>query len=135
MTSKEMFIRSYDVDPAVFFLGTDQEVEALEALEAKTAAELQAVLFCRDFIAMEYYTENGARRILHRSTRPGVLFQLSYIDADGVPVMHENYISAPAEKPIQAHIGTKEDLYKHFIDQLYFGDLRLYVITRKGATA
>lgn len=135
MTSKEILFRSYDVDPAIFFLGTDQEVEALEAMEAKTAAELQAVFFCRDFIALEYYTENGARRILHRSTRPGVLFQLSYIDADGVPVMHENYISTPADNPIQSHIGTEKDLYKHFIDQLYFANLRLNVITREGAIA
>lgn len=44
------------------------------------------------FRALELPKPSGCGSlILHKSTRDGVDYQLSYIDASGVPVMHEDY--------------------------------------------
>ena len=79
------------------------------------AEELKAVFFAPDFIAAEHRTESGAREILHRSTRPGVYFQLSYIAADGVPTMHENYIKTEEKQTAPGCIDSESELYNHFI--------------------
>ena len=92
MKEKIISFESLNIDPCYAFICSDEEIEAAERKEAARAEELKAVFFAPDFIAAEHRTESGAREILHRSTRPGVYFQLSYIAADGVPTLHENYI-------------------------------------------
>lgn len=105
------------ISNTVFFLGTEAEQAEAEAKEAARAAELHEIITAPEFIALEYISYNGQRRILHRSTRDGVKYQLSYIDPDGVPAMHENYISLGGNPYTVGHIGSERDLYRHFIHQ------------------
>lgn len=116
--------KKLNIDPCIYFLGSDEEIGKAEALEAARAADLEKILF--DNAMVLYTTAEGQKRYLHRSTRAGVAYQLSYEARDGVPVMHENYIQT-SENHIDAHIGTKEDLIKHYIDQLYVDDLYLEI--------
>ena len=88
---KHITIKSLDINPNIYFFGTDEAIEEAERKEAKQAERIAAIISAPDFIALEYKTETGAKRILHRSTRPGVFWQLSYIAADGIPTMHENF--------------------------------------------
>ena len=104
-----------NISDTVYFLGTEAEQAEAEAKEATRAAELAAIITAPDFIALEYINSYGQRRILHRSTRPGVMWQLSYIDPDGVPAMHENFISTGGDPYEVGHINTESQLYKHFI--------------------
>lgn len=120
------------IDYTVFFLGTDAEQEAAEAKETARAAELEKIIFSGDFIAAEYITERGQRRILHHSTRPGVVWQLSYIDPDGVPAMHENFISAGGDPYKVGSIGSREKLLSHFIHAGNNNPLSLRIITKGG---
>lgn len=116
--------KKLNIDPCIYFLGSDEEIEKAEALEAARAAELEKILLNN---SMVYYTTlQGQKRYLHRSTRKGVAYQLSYEGSDGLPIMHENYIKT-SDDHIDAAIGTKEDLIKHYIDQLYVDDLYLEV--------
>lgn len=112
----------------IFFFGSDEEQAAAEATEAARAAELEKIFFDPAFVAAEYRTPNGARRILHHSTRPGILFQLSYIAADGVPVMHENFIETEKTAHHSA-IDTKKELLNHFILESNETPLFLKVVT------
>ena len=92
MTEQQITLEALNIDPKIYFLGTDEEQEKAEAKETARAAELEKIIFSEGFRAMEYINEYGQRRILHHSTRPGILFQMSYIGPDGVAAMHENYI-------------------------------------------
>lgn len=107
--------KSLDIDPCYAFIFSDEEIEAAERKEAERAAEIERVFFAPGFIAAEYKHESGAREILHRSTRPGVYFQLSYIAADGVPTMHENYIKTEEKQTAPGCIDSESELYNHFI--------------------
>lgn len=110
------------------FHGTDEEIAAAEIIEKRRESEIEKIIFQPGFIAMEYETSTGQSRILHRSTRPGVMFQLSYIDADGVPAMHENYIETSPDHVDEA-IHSKSELIKHFRQYSNRHNLRLEVIT------
>lgn len=112
---KETFIifPALNLDPLLYFFGTDAEIEDAELKEAARADELKEIFFDQNFYAAEWTRQSGAREILHHSTRPGVLFQLSYIAADGVPSMHENYINL-FNGPRAAYIGTASELARHF---------------------
>ena len=112
------------IDYTVFFLGTEAEQEAGETKEAERAADLEKIIFSADFIALEYTTRQGQRRILHHSTRNGIQFQLSFIDPDGVPAMHESYKAADNEK-----------LLRHFVLAGNEHDLHLRIITKGGTAA
>ena len=103
------------ISNTVFFKGTEAEQAEAEAKEATRAAELAAIITAPDFIALEYINSYGQRRILHRSTRAGVMWQLSYIDPDGVPAMHENYVDIGGDPYEVGHINTESQLYIHFI--------------------
>ena len=104
-----------NISNTVYFLGTEAEQEEAEAKETARAAELAQIITAPDFIALEYFNSYGQRRILHHSTRRGVMWQLSYIDPDGVPAMHENYISTGGDPYEVGHINTESQLYRHFI--------------------
>ncbi len=88
---KNLTLKSLDINPNIYFFGTNEVIEQAERKEEEQAAAVSVIISAPDFIALEYKTETGAKRILHRSTRPGVFWQLSYIAADGIPTMHENF--------------------------------------------
>lgn len=118
-----------NIDFKVYFKGTEAEQEAAEAKEAARAAELEKIIFSPGFIAAEYINSYGQRRILHHSTRPGVVFQMSYIDPDGVPAMHENYISAGGDPYEVGSIESREKLLRHYINAGNTTPLRLRILT------
>lgn len=120
---------SLDIPNDLFFTGTDSEIEEAEAKEAERANAIREIIFSPDFIAAEYTTEKGAREILHHSTRPGVLFQLSYIASDGIPTMHENYVSLGADPYSVGSVESANDLLKHFVDHGIDRPLVLRVLT------
>lgn len=105
------------IDPAVYFRGTDEEIERSQIKEETAAEALKAIIYAPGFSALEIRKERPtgtAREILHHSTRHGVLFQLSYIDPDGVPAMHENYIQA-APDAVNEAIHDERDLLRHIV--------------------
>lgn len=127
MKEKEITFKSLNIDPCYAFIFSDEEIEAAERKEEERAAELERVFFAPGFIAAEYRHESGAREILHRSTRNGVYFQLSFIAADGVPTMHENYIKVDHPHPVNQAIEQKAELLRHFVR--LDADITLKVLT------
>ena len=116
------------ISNTVFFRGTDDEIREAEKKEQARAEELEKIFFSADFIACEYRNYYGQRRILHHSTRDGVLFQLSYIDSDGVPAMHENFMGEGDPYKV-GHIGSKAELLRHYINAGNNSELTLTIIT------
>ena len=116
------------ISNTVFFKGTEAEQAEAEAKETARAAELAAIITAPDFIALEYINSYGQRRILHRSTRRGVMWQLSYIDPDGVPAMHENYMGEGNPYEV-GHIGSKAELIRHYIHAGNNSEMKLTVLT------
>ena len=114
---KKYHFEPLGIDPALYFRGTDEEIDRAQDKEETAAEALKAIIYAPDFSALEIlkeYPRGTAREILHHSTRPGVLFQLSYIDPDGVPAMHENFIqTAPDAVPESIH--GERDLLAHFV--------------------
>lgn len=135
MREKYISFPPLNISNTVFFHGTEEEQQEAERKEAERAAELEKVLFSADFIAAEYINYYKQRRILHRSTREGVRFQLSYIDPDGVPAMHENYISEGADPEEVGAIHTKKQLLRHFIHAGNDEELTLRILTREKEAA
>lgn len=128
MKESTITFKNLNIDPALYFTGTNEEIEAAERKEAERATELEAVITSPLFIAAEYTHASGAREILHHSTRRGILYQLSYIAADNVPTMHENYIRT-GEPADHSHIGTAADLYRHFINYNIDEDITIRLLT------
>lgn len=118
------------ISNTVYFRGTLEEIQEAERKEASRADEIEKIITAPDFIALEYISYNGQRRILHKSTRPGVKYQLSYIDPDGIPAMHENYISLGGDPYTVGHIGSERELYRHFIHASNTEPLQLTILTR-----
>ncbi len=129
MKENTITFNSLNISPDLFFLGSDEEIEAAERKEAERAAEIERVFFAPGFIAAEYKRSSGAREILHRSTRPGVYFQLSYIAADEVPTMHENYIKLDDPNPVKQAIDSKSDLLRHFVNYNIDEKITLRILT------
>lgn len=129
MKQTRISFESLNINPTIYFLGTDEEIEAAERKEAARAAELEKVIFSSDFLALELRRENGAREILHHSTRKGVFLQLSYIAADGVPTMHENFIKTDQPTTDGASVESKEKLLLHFINATLRTDRTFELLT------
>ena len=114
---KQYHFEPLRIDPALYFRGTDAEIESAQIKEETAEEAIKAIIYAPGFKALEirkHYPSGTAREILHHSTRHGVLFQLSYIDPDGVPAMHENYIqTAPDAVPEAIH--DERDLLRHII--------------------
>ena len=106
-------LKALNINPNIYFFGTDAAIEEAERKEAKQAATVAAIISAPDFVALEYKTESGAKRILHRSTRPGVFWQLSYIAADGIPTMHENFNNTDESTRNAEPI---HELLRHFVN-------------------
>lgn len=123
-------LQPLNIDYTIFFLGTEAEQAEAEATEAARLEEIKSIITAPGFTACEYFNEYGQRRILHPSTRPGVVYQLSYIDADGVPAMHENFINDGTGNPENVgSINSAGDLYRHFLLQSNSRALRLHILT------
>jgi hypothetical protein len=118
MTDKYIIYESLNIDYNLFFTATDEEIQKAEAREEARAEELKNIFFAPDFCAAEYTEGNGSRHILHHSTRPGVLYQLSYIAPDGIPTSHENIKQ-----------DNIKELLKHFIFYNSRHALKLHIIT------
>ena len=125
----KILFQSLDIDPTIYFTGSNKEIEEAEKKEARQAARIEKIISRPDFQQLTYTTAAGAIRSLHRSTRPGVMFQLSYIDPDGVPAMHENYISEGADPEKVGQIHTKKELIKHFVNQTFRKSITCELIT------
>lgn len=125
---KTIKLKSMDIDPAIYFTGSDKEIEEAEKAEARQAAKLERIIFSDCFQQLTYTNHAGAIRSLHRSTRPGVMFQLSYIDPDGVPAMHENFIQTRTIYGV-GKIQSKRDLIKHFVNQTLKKSLQCELVT------
>lgn len=125
----KILFQSLDIDPVIYFTGSDEEIAEAEKKEARQAARIEKIISRPDFQQLTYTTAAGAIRSLHRSTRQGVKYQLSYIDPDGIPAMHENYISTGADPETVGAIHTGKDLVKHFINQTFKKPLQLELIT------
>lgn len=132
MTTKTL--EALNISAVVMFTGTDEEIKAAEAKENARAQEVEQIIFSGDFKALEYFNYNNQRRILHRSTRPGVMFQLSYIDSDGVPAMHENFIKS-SENHVNECIEDKSKLLRHFINASNSDNITLNIYSKEDLTA
>jgi hypothetical protein len=126
---KQYIFKSLNISAKTMFFGTDEEIEQAEQQEQQRKDEIAKLIFNKNFYAIEYFTEYNQRRILHKSTRKGIAYQLSYIDNDGVAAMHENYIETSAEHE-NAHIGDKNELLTHYLHQSNNNDLILNVYER-----
>ena len=126
---KQYTFKALNISAHTMFFGTNEEIEQAEKLENDRMQEIEKLIFSKNFYAIEYFTEYNQRRILHKSTRQGIAYQLSYIDSDNIPAMHENYIELSAIHE-NAHIGSKEDLLKHYLHQSNNNDLILNVYER-----
>ncbi len=130
MKDKYIIFEPLKIDFNLYFLGTEEEQEEADAKQATRAAELERVLFAPDFIAAEYINSWSQRRILHKSTRPGIMYQLSFIDPDGVPAMHENYISDGTGNPDEVgKIHDRAELIRHFINNNNENPLTLHILS------
>lgn len=121
MKQREIILKSLEIDCNLYFFGTDEEINAAEQKEAERAAELEKIIFSANFRALEYCTTYGSRIILHHSTRPGVDFQLSYIAADGIPTMHENYYTNDTR--------SKKELLRHYVNATIDEDITARLLT------
>lgn len=130
MKEKYITLQPAHINYLCYFLGTEEEQKTADERKKERAEEIKRVIFAPGFIACEYFNEYGQRRILHRSTRPGVIFQLSYIDADGVPAMHENYINDGTGNPHEVgRIGDERELIQHYTHQSNESPLKLHILT------
>lgn len=120
-------LKALNIDDCIAFFGNDEEIEKAENLESDRMSEIEKIIFDPTFKAMEYTNSWNQRRILHHSTRQGVLFQLSYIDADGVAAMHENYIQT-SDRHIDECIHDKRELLRHFMLNSNHNDMTLTIL-------
>lgn len=125
---KNIILKSLDVDPVIYFTGTESEITEAETKEARRASEIENLIFSGNFKQLTYITETGQIHSLHRSTRAGVLLQLSFIDVNGIPAMHENYIKT-APETVNEFIHTKKDLLQHYVRKSLYKTLQLELIT------
>ncbi len=121
-------VPSYDFADDVYFTGTDEEIKAAEQKEEEIKDFFKGIIEDDEFLALRYYKDgykNGNHEIiLHHSTRPGIKYQLSFLDNDG-PIMHQNYVE-----------GQDDKLYTDLMNDTLFEKNRdIEVDTKKDAKA
>ena len=125
MREEKKTIKSLNIDPALFFLGTEEEINEAEEKEARRGEEIKKLVTSTGFLALEYNAEHGQQVVLHSSPRRGARYQLSYIDADGEACGHENFIATGEE--LNEAIHTAAELWRHFTDLTTNKDLTLTI--------
>lgn len=121
-------VPSYDFADDVYFTGTEEEIKAAEQKEEEIKDFFKDIIEDDEFLALRYYKDgykNGDHEIiLHHSTRPGIKYQLSFLDNDG-PIMHQNYVE-----------GQDDKLYSDLMNDTLFEKNRdIEVYTKKDAKA
>ena len=122
--------RTYEDD--IFFLGTDEEIEAAEKQEIEAKAYVANIIHSNNFAGLMFKDSIGLDRLLTRSTRKEWDWQLTE-SRDGKPIGHENYkeenddITSYDTWPSK----TMAALYNEIINELPKTDARIYVI-REG---
>ena len=124
----EKTYESLNVSPDVYFRGTMEQINAAETAEAARAEEFRKLIDTNEFMALEFMKPDGRREILHRSSRPGVRYQLSYIGSDGEPTMHESYGRIEGENAGGETVHRMEELYDHFVRENLRSDLNISVM-------
>lgn len=119
-------LNNINIDPCIYFLGTDVKIEEAEEKERAQGKKIENIIFADDFQGLSCRNDLGQELILTYSIRQGVLFQLTYIDRDGIPVMHENYIKT-SENHVDECIEPKENLIKKFVGMTLEHDMILSV--------
>ena len=122
--------RTYEDD--IFFLGTDEEIEAAEKQEITAKAYVANIIHSKDFAGLMFKDSIGIDRLLTRSTRKEWDWQLSE-SRNGEPIGHENY---KEENDDITSYDTWPDktmaaLYNEIINELPKSDAKIYVI-REG---
>lgn len=126
MTKEKQTLKSLNIKPDLFFTGTDEEIEKAEEQETRRNEEIKELVTSTGFLALEYTTAHGQRVILHGSTRPWARFQLSFLDADGIPAGHKSFIETDGSGA--AH--TAAELWEHFTSLTRNKDLTLTVLRK-----
>ena len=124
----EKTYNSLNIAPDVYFKGTMEQIDEAEAAQASRAEEFKRLIDNNEFMALEFVKKDGRREILHRSTRPGVKYQLSYIGSDGVPNMHESYGRIAGMDNGKENVHSMDELYRHFVNENMRSDLKFNVL-------
>lgn len=102
----------YNYSRTLAFEGTDEEIAEAEAKEKEVEDFFKDLINEEGFFAIEYDKSgfNGYKfhRILTRSARQGVEYQLTYMQQDYTPTYHEN-LNSPEEA---AKLMTREFLFE-----------------------
>lgn len=115
MARRTVQIPSITIEPTVVFFEEERpdEVRQYEEQRAAVREIWQSMLNdeTRTFRGAQFVTlGNGQTVILTRSVRENVDWQLSFIDRDGIPAMHEDYIQNP-ESPLYSSMNNMNRLY------------------------
>ncbi len=122
--------RTYEDD--IFFLGTDEEIEAAERQDIEAKAYVANIIHSKDFAGLMFTDSIGMQRLLTKSTRAEWDWQLSE-SRNGEPVGHENYreINDDVTSYDSWPDKTMAALYNEIINELPKTDARIFVI-REG---
>lgn len=89
MKEKQITLEALNIDPLLFFHGSEAEQEEAEAKEAARVEELKKIIFAPDFCALSY-TADQLYYVFTRSTHPGAFWSLSVFYNDNA-LSHSEY--------------------------------------------
>lgn len=90
----------------------------------------KAIVNRQDFEAAEYRLWNGAVRILSKSSRDGIDWQLSYIAPDGIPTMHGDYLLPEHYDSLRGH--SMEELYRELSGDSHNHSISVTLLMQDG---
>lgn len=119
--------KSLNISRVICFKGTEEDILKAEKMEEDAGKLVQSIYQNPSFMGMEWFEtftdKNGNvkkfRRILTKSTRKGVGFQLSYFDNYDKPTMHENYIRT-SQDAVNECIHDEKDLLRYLTGRFIF---------------
>ena len=89
-------------NPIIFFFGTEEEIQMMQNIEREKKERIKKVLDTK-FSSISFTNGWSQTVILHPSPRRNVVWQMSYIDYDGVPAKHESYLkTGPTDETIHS---------------------------------
>lgn len=110
----------YNFSDIYAFTATDAEILKNEQTINRKTQKIIKLVNDPEFCALRVKTTGAGAYILHKSTRPGVKFQLSIIAADGIPTAHEN---------IKDDKKLRSDIEYYFLNRLFTGPVKLEILT------